>query len=215
MLEKIEWNNRVDKLRAILLMEINFNHLEKLFFGHCMIKQSEENKRIPDEAYGSRSSLNAILVAVNIRLVIEVFKQKRSCGAIAGVDASQCYNMVVRSLSILLCKKEGAPLLSLLMMFRVIQCMIYFIRTTFGDSKMSYGGNHGILFQGTCKGNGTSPVIWLLISIYLVLMMKDEGHFLNIRSPMSEIVLTLVGVLFVDDMNLVVIGEKDEEETEV
>ena len=68
MLEKIEGNIKVDKLRAILLMEADFNQMNKLFFGHRMIKQSEENKRIPDEAYGSRASLNAILVAVNRRL---------------------------------------------------------------------------------------------------------------------------------------------------
>ena len=104
---------------------------------------------------------------------------------------------------------------SLLMMFGIIQCMTYYIRTTFGDSKGSYGGHKDIPFQGTCQGNGASPAIWLLISIYLVLLMKEEGHVSNIRSPMSGIVLTLVGFLFVDDTDLVVMGEKDEDETEV
>ena len=46
-------------------------------------------------------------------------------------------------------------------------------------------------------------------------MMKDEGHVSNIRSPLSGIVLTLVGFLFVDNTDLVVMGEKDEEETAV
>ena len=104
---------------------------------------------------------------------------------------------------------------SLLMMFGTIQCMTYFIRTTFGDSKGSYGGQKGIPFQGTCQGNGASPAIWLLISIYLILIMKEERHVSNIRSPMSGVVLTLVGFLFVDDTDLVVMGEKNEDETEV
>ena len=65
-----------------------------------------------------------------------------------------------------------------------------------------------IPFQGTCQGNGASPAIWLLISIYLVLLMKDEGHVSNIWSPLSGIVLTLVGFLFVDDTDLVVMGER-------
>ena len=88
MPEKIEGNIRVHKLRAILLMEAEFNQMNKLFFGHRMIKQSEEFKRIPDEAYESRASLNAIPVAVNIRLVIDLFKQKCRCGSIADVDAA-------------------------------------------------------------------------------------------------------------------------------
>jgi len=53
MLEKIEGNIKVDKLRAILLMEADFIQMNKLLFGHRMIKQSEKEKRIPDEAYGS------------------------------------------------------------------------------------------------------------------------------------------------------------------
>ena len=107
MLEKIEGNIRVDKLRAILLMEADFNQVNKLMFGHRMITQSEAHNRIPDEAYGSRASLNAILVAVNRRLVIDIFKQKRRCGAIAGVDAAQCYDRIVHYLSILLCQKKA------------------------------------------------------------------------------------------------------------
>ena len=75
--KKKEGNIRVDKLRAILLMEADFNQLSKLFFGYCMIKQLEENKRIPDEAYGSRVSLNTILVVVNRRLVI-IFLNKKA-----------------------------------------------------------------------------------------------------------------------------------------
>ena len=39
VLEKIEGNILVDKLRAILLMEADFNQLNKLIFGHRMIKK--------------------------------------------------------------------------------------------------------------------------------------------------------------------------------
>ena len=139
MLEKIEGNIKVDKLRAILLMEADFNFLNKLIFGHRMIKQAEAHNRMPEELYGSRACLTAILVAINRRLVIDIFKQKRRSGAIAGVDAAQCYDRIVHSLSILLCQREGAPASSLMMMFGVIQCMVYFIRTAFGDSTTSYG----------------------------------------------------------------------------
>ena len=48
MLEKIEGNTKVNKLRAILLMEADFNQLNKLFFGHHMIRQSEASNRMPE-----------------------------------------------------------------------------------------------------------------------------------------------------------------------
>ena len=150
IIEKIRGVIRLDKLRALLLMEADFNSLNKLIFSSRMIKLSERHKRMPEELFGSRKKLSAILVAVNRRLVTDTFRQKRRSGAISGVDAAQCYDRIVHSLSILLCQKEGVPLSSLMMMFGVIQSMSYFIRTTFGDSSTSYGGKQDIPFQGSC-----------------------------------------------------------------
>ena len=215
MIEKIDGNIRVDKLRALLLMEADFNSLNKLIFSSRMVKGMESTKRIPEELFGSRKLLSAIQVAVNRRLVTDTFRQKRRSGAIAGADAAQCYDRIIHSLSILLCRKEGVPMSSLMMMFGVIQCMTYYIRTTFGDSTTSYGGKQPVPFQGSCQGNGASPAIWLVISMYLVLIMKQEGHTTTITSPLSGIALVLIGFLFVDDTDLVVLADKDEPDTSV
>ena len=212
MLEKEAGNIRVDKLRAILLMEADFNFVNKLLFGHRLVKQIESFNRFPDELYGSRSSLTAILVAINRRLVIDISKQKRRASTIAGVDAAQCYDRIVHSLSILLCQREGAPFSSLLMMFGVIQSMVFYLRTTFGDSSLAYGGLQSVPFQGSCQGNGASPAMWLIISLYLVLLMKEQGHISKVLSPITGITLTLIGFLFVDDTDLIVLGNTNESE---
>ena len=81
-----------------------------MMFSHRMMMQSEANNRISDEACGRRASLNAIPVAFNRILLIDIFKQKRRCGAISGVDISQCYDRIVHYLSILIFQKEGVPL---------------------------------------------------------------------------------------------------------
>ena len=111
-----------------------------------MIKQAEAHHQIPEEICGRRTCLTVVLVAIDRRLVIGIFKQKLRSGAIAGVDAAQCYDRIVHSLSILLCQREGAPASSLMMMFGVIQCMIYFIRTAFGDYTTLYRGIQDIPF---------------------------------------------------------------------
>ena len=100
----------------------------------------ETKNRLPQELYGSRKNLSAIQVAVNRRMIIDNIKLKRKGGAIAGVDAAQCYDRIVHSLAILLCQREGSPIEPLIMMFGTIQSMCFFIRTTFGDSTGSYGG---------------------------------------------------------------------------
>ena len=100
-------------------------------------------------------------------------------------------------------------------MFGVIQSMTYFIRTTFRDSEGLYGGHQDVPFQERCKGNGASPAIWLLISVYFVLIMKEEGHLSGFKSPTTGVVLTLIGFLFVDDTDLVVLGNKCGDEMSV
>ena len=80
MIEKMKGVIRVDKLRALLLMEADFNSLNKLIFSSRMIRLSEQHKRMPEELFGSRKKLSAILVAVNRRLVTDTFRQKRRSG---------------------------------------------------------------------------------------------------------------------------------------
>ena len=191
-------------------MEADFNFVNKLIFGHRMIQQCEGYRRFPDELYGSRNHHSAAEVAVNRRLVIENMKQKRRNGIIAGVDAAQCYDRIVHSLAILLCRNEGAPMSTLLLMFGAIQSMEYFIRTTFGESTSSYGGPQAVPFQGFCQGNGASPAIWLVISMYLVLLLKQAGHSSTCTTAYSGVTFTLIGFLFVDDTDLILLGEDDE-----
>ena len=90
----------------------------------------------------------------------------------------------MHSLSILLFQKEGAPLSLCLMMIGIVLCMTHFIRTTFGESKGSYGRNQETPFQGICQGNGVSLGICLLILVPLVILMKEEDYVSSIRAPM-------------------------------
>ena len=146
MLEKIKNNIKVNKLRAILLMEADFNFINKLMFGQCLMFQVRKYNRIPQELYGGLQNKLSQEVAINRRLSLDNFKLKRKNGAIAGVDATQCYDRIVHSLAILLARNEGAPINPLLSMFNAIQNMTYHIRTQFGDSEYSYGGNQTIPF---------------------------------------------------------------------
>ena len=45
--------------------------------------------------------------------------------------------------------------------------------------------------------------------------MKEEGHVSEFKSPMTGIVLTLIGFLFVDYIDLVVLGNKGGNEMSV
>jgi hypothetical protein len=97
MLEKTAGVIKVEKLRAILLMEADFNFFNGLMFAGRMMQRAELLNRIPVECYGSRKNHEAIEVAVNRRLVADLLRQKRIPGAIASVDAESCYDWITHA----------------------------------------------------------------------------------------------------------------------
>lgn len=107
MLEKIFGITKVDKRRAILLMEADFNGLNKLISGHILVRQCKESRYFPDELYSSRSGWLAWKIAVNCRLNLDCIRVTRRYGATTVVNAAQYYDRIVNSMSSLLCQSEG------------------------------------------------------------------------------------------------------------
>ena len=89
MLEKVEGVIRVDKLRAILLMEADFNFHNKEIFGRRMIARAETGNLLPPDQFGSRKNHRAVEVAFNRLLYFDNLRLKRRNGALASVDAAQ------------------------------------------------------------------------------------------------------------------------------
>ena len=186
MLEKIKGNINVDKLRAILLMEADYNFVSKLLLGVRLTQIIEDRKGFPEELGGSRKNHEAVDIALNWRITSDILRQLRRPGTITGVDAASCYDRIVHSIVILIARQQGLSLLPLLSFFGTIQNMIYHVRTGHGESEGSYGGTKEVPFQGTCQGNGAIPDYWLLISMIMVLLMHKGGHAMSITYPITR-----------------------------
>jgi len=88
--------------------------------------------------------------------------------------------------------------------FSSIQLMRFFLRTAYGDSNRSYGSSGDDLpFQGVCQGNGAGPALWLAVSITLVNLLHSHGHLATFQSPISGQSISITGLLYVDDCDLV------------
>lgn len=206
MLEKEKGVIKVDKLRAILLMEADFNFANKLIFGSRMVRGAIQRGELPVECYGSIPEHEAIEVALNRRLILDISRQRRLPMAIASVDAHTCYDRISHTVASLCCQRWNVPLAPLVSMFSTIQRMKFHVRTGFGDSDAFYGGvptDGALPFQGVCQGNGGGPAIWLAVSTALVLLLKKWGHQTTIRSSITQVATSFVGLLFVDDTDLI------------
>ena len=74
-------------------------------------------------------------------------------------DATNCYDRVVHLFASLYTQYFRLDLSYLVVLFRAIQSMKMFLRTTFGVSKHYYSGDDDRLFQGVVQGSSTALVL--------------------------------------------------------
>jgi hypothetical protein len=89
-------------------------------------------------------------------------------------------------------------------MFSTLQNLEHIIRTAFGDSDDTYGGNLWVMpMQGVYQGNGAGPLIWAVVSSPLLNIIREEGFRNFFKTSISLQEIRFVGYAFVDDTNLI------------
>jgi hypothetical protein len=113
-------------------------------------------------------------------------------------------------------RKPGLAQSEITALLQTIQLMQHKVRTAFGDSINSYGGVHDkskwkLPPQGVLQGNGAGPTIWTIISSVLFSILHDHNFHNNFTSAIKKIQLQLAGFAYVDDTDLIQIGDEIEE----
>ena len=94
-------------------------------------------------------------------------------------------------------------------MFTTIQKLKHIVRTAFGDSESSFGGEFWreiAQLHGVGQGNGAGPAIWAVISSVIFDYIGDKGYGAKITAPLSKLAFQLAGCGFVDDTDLMQTG---------
>jgi hypothetical protein len=87
----------VSKLRAILLMEADFNAMNKWVCGVCMLHEARKYKLIPEEIF-SKKNCTADDGGLAKTLFYDIVQQTRLPVVIALVDASNYYNLIAHAI---------------------------------------------------------------------------------------------------------------------
>ena len=95
-------------------------------------------KKIAKEQFAVKNTC-CIEEVVSKRCVVDHHKSKRRCFAPTSSVLAGCYDIIVHTAAALL--REGIPHAKIHSMFSTIQRMTHIIRTSFGDSDLTYGGN--------------------------------------------------------------------------
>ena len=204
MLLKKAGRTDVDSLRTIVLLEPDFNFMNKKL-GRDVMFQAEKHHLIAPEQFGSRkkhSSIDQVLIKT---LYYDTLRIKKQDGFLCSNDAKACYDRITHSIASLALQRVGLPPGPIISMFQSLQNMRHHIRTGYGVSTSSYGKSlqQGKPVQGSGQGNGASPSIWVLMSTPLLNMMRKENYGAHFISPLSKEKTHFVGCSFVDDTDLV------------
>ena len=210
MLEKQKGNFNVEKLRAILLYEADFNQNNKKL-GKEMMYTAERLQAIALEQFGSRNKLSASNQSLNKRLTFDLIQQKKRPAALCSNDAKSCYDRIVHSVASLCMQRLGVPPAPIVCMFTTIQNLEHRIRTIYGDSKIGFSGAlWAVPIQGVGQGNGAGPQIWAAVSTPVLNLLREEGYGAYFQPAISAEKLSFVGYAFVDDTDLLSVLEDKE-----
>ena len=198
--------DHVEDLRPILLFEVDCNMANKRI-GRVMMEMAERNGSLSPEQYGSRKDHSAGIQALNHCLAFDLLRLERRNGIDTAVDLRSCYDLIVHSAASLSMQRQGVPAPSVVCMFTTLQNMVHTVRTAFGESTQSFGGDLWAIPcqpppQGVGQGNGAGPAIWAVVSTPVLEMMRKQGHGAVFKMAIKGDDIRLVGFAFVDDSDI-------------
>jgi hypothetical protein len=167
MLEKTFGVTLVTKLRAILLMEGDFNVTNKIVYRERMLQNARNHNQMPEEIFSKKNRMvdDGMLCKT---LFFNIARQAHVPAAIALVDASNCYDRIMHEMASLIFQAFRVPATAVESMLGSIENMKFFLHTGFGDLGSFLGSGISIKTQELCQCNWTTPAGWAVISICII-----------------------------------------------
>ncbi len=176
MLEKVAGVALVDKLQAILLMEGDFNYMNKWVFGHEAINKLYALGYVPGNQYSQKES-TAEDAQMDNRLTMDISQQLRHPLATMAMGADKCYDRISHIIMLFLLLAMVGIMRPIIAMLHHIQAMKFYQCMARGDSTTFMGGRRkDNPLQGLCQGNGASPACWLMIKELLMHCHQFQGY---------------------------------------
>ena len=213
LLEKIAGNIHIDKLRAICLLEADFNWWLKAIFSKRMIHRMRSHNIMPIEQ-GATAGKTTTDSAMLKQLFFDQSNILHAMSAVSSNDAANCYDAVNHAAGSFALQAMHVPIQMIKCYLLCIQTMRFFLKTGFGLAETSYGGTKDKPYMGLTQGSGASPAAWTAISTLIVSAYKAKGHGACFLSAWSGIILVLTALLYVDDtdlLHLASFGQTDED----
>jgi hypothetical protein len=175
LLEKEFGNIYIKKMRAICLMEADFNWLNKLIFAKRMMDQAYDAGHVPLEQFAKRGTQAAHGVLCKV-LFCDYVRALHIVAGIPSVDLGNCYDAVSHPIASIVLQAFKVPLLTVVLSLSVLQTMTFYLCTGYDVSKNGYGGTEEDPTFGLGQGNGMAPSGFTAVSTLMAESYKRLGH---------------------------------------
>ena len=194
----------LSKLRTLGLLDTEFNNNNKALGFEAMNNAIKQNK-ISTEQF-SRPGRSAIDQTILKRCTLDHNRSRRLTYSLCSSDLAGCYDRIVHTAAALALLRLGIRHTKINSMFESIQRMVHKVRTAFGDSEKTYGGDDlgdwKNYPQGILQGNASGPAIWSVLSSIIFEILHKRGYSNHFCSALSRQLFLLIGFSYVDDCDL-------------
>jgi hypothetical protein len=202
LLQKVIGNNFVHKLRAICLLEADFDWINKIIYAKQMIGSALENNLIPGECFSKKGS-NCINAVMTKMFICNESRIHHHNACLVGNNFSNCYDRVAHPMAAISLQCFGIPQPAINLLLETMETMRFFLRTGFRESKTSYGGTHEQQLAGYGQGNAAAGPGFTAMSSLIVNAYLRDGFGTQIYSSYYKRLLLLVAVMYVNDTDLI------------
>ena len=213
LLEKVKGNIFIDKMRAICLLEADYNWLNKLVYAKWMMDRAYDAGIVPAEQF-ARRGVQAAEGVLTTSLFSDIVRVMHRTAAIESVDLANCYDAVAHPIASIALQSFKVRQTTVAMMLYVLQTMKFYLRTAYGQSESSYGGTKEDPTMGLAQGNGAAPPGFLAVATLMINAYKRLGHGVDFITPWTGDAFYLAAILFVDDSDLLHLASLTESDDE-
>jgi hypothetical protein len=185
-------------MRAICLLEADYNWLNKYMFAKLMMDKAFSEGIILVEQFakwGSQASHGVLALG----LFCDIACALHRTSAIASVDLANCYDAVTHPIVSITLQSFKVRKVMVAMMLYVLETMQWFLKTAFGQSKMSFRGGPSMSLG---QENGMAPHGFLAVSTLMINVYCQLGHGTQFVGAWLRDVFMLAAVLYVDILDL-------------
>jgi len=201
-LEKDPGQPKLNRLRALHLLEADLNLLWKYFSAQGFFKMAENNDLLIDNQGGCRKGFSAIDMACKKAIVYEWLRLMRAAGINIDNDLEACFDNMVEACHSLACHSKGADTQYLRLHAQTQKLQRYFVKHAQGISKDHNTFSQELPWYGAGQGMGDAALRYTTQSDGMICAYRENSRHLEMTNPTNTIKPTQDIDAYADDTTL-------------